>query len=152
MADPMDRDALLAHFRQMRQDMLGALDGLSDGVLSETSLDGWSVKDHLAHLSLWDDIRASEVERISAGHASAWKLSGTQDEAFNQMSYEARSGLSLEQIRWEFDRSHVRLLDAISHATPRALDPSVYGEAGLTSTHESQHAQWIREWRTRQGR
>ena len=38
--------------------------------------DGWSVKDHLAHLALWDDIRAGEVERISAGHDSAWRMTG----------------------------------------------------------------------------
>ncbi|GAC1318730.1 MAG: hypothetical protein NVSMB2_13630 [Chloroflexota bacterium] len=152
MTEPLDRNALLVHFRQMRQDMLAALDGISDDALTETSLDGWSVKDHLAHLSLWDDIRASEVERLSAGHASAWKLSGDQDDAFNQMSYQARAGLSLDQIRWEFDHSHARLLEAISHANPRALDPSAYGEAGLDSTHESQHATWIRTWRTRQGR
>jgi uncharacterized damage-inducible protein DinB len=65
---PEDRDALLEHFRQMRAQLLSAIDGLSDELMVETSLDGWSVKDHLAHLATWDDIRASEVVRISAGH------------------------------------------------------------------------------------
>lgn len=56
-----DRDGLLRHYRQTRQALLAAIDGLSNEVLTKPSLDGWSVKDHLA---LWDDIRASEVARI----------------------------------------------------------------------------------------
>jgi hypothetical protein len=75
-----DRDALLQHYRQMRRELLAAIDGLTDALLTEPSLDGWSVKDHLAHLALWDDLRASEVVRISAGHDSAWRMTGAQDE------------------------------------------------------------------------
>ena len=56
-----DRDGLLQHYRQMREELLAAIDGLSDALMTERSLDGWSVKDHLAHLALWDDLRAAEV-------------------------------------------------------------------------------------------
>jgi uncharacterized damage-inducible protein DinB len=79
-----DRDALLAHYRQMREELLSAIGGLSDELMTERSLDGWSVKDHLAHLALWDDIRASEVARLSAGHDSAWRMSNEQDAAYNE--------------------------------------------------------------------
>ncbi len=82
-----DRDALLQHYRQMRQGLLTAIHGLSDELMTEPSLDGWSVKDHLAHLALWDDIRASEVVRISAGHDSAWCMTGEQDAAFNALGF-----------------------------------------------------------------
>ncbi len=81
-----DRDALLQHYRQMREDLLVAIDGLSDELLTEPSLDGWSVKDHLAHLALWDDLRASEVVRISAGHDSAWRMTDEQGEAHNALA------------------------------------------------------------------
>src|SRR2546423_8722145 len=113
-----DRDELLQHYLQMRQDLLSAIEGLSDAQMSEPSIDGWSVKDHLAHLALWDDIRASEVLRISAGHESAWRMTGGQDEAFNAMAHDLRVGLSVEQARWELAQSRQRLLDAISSATP----------------------------------
>ena len=69
-----DRDALLQHYRQMREALLSAIRGLGDESMAEPSLDGWAVKDHLTHLALWDDIRASEVARISAGHDSAWRM------------------------------------------------------------------------------
>ena len=146
-----NRDALLQHYRQTREDLLAAMHGLSDELMTEPSLDGWSIKDHLAHLALWDDIRASEVTRISAGHDSAWRMTSEQDAAFNALGYSLRLALSLDQVRWELATSRQRLLDAISTATPRGLDPSLYGEAGLHSKHEGEHAGWIRRWREEKG-
>ena len=34
---------------------------------------------------------------------------------------------------------------------PKGLDASLYGEAGLISSHEAQHAGWIRRWRSEKG-
>ena len=126
---------------------MSAIDGLSDEQMSEPSLDGWSVKDHLAHLALWDDLRAMEVERVSAGHASAWKFPEAQEDAFNEVGYELRRSLSAAQARWELERLRKRLLDAIAEAKPRALDGSLYGSAALLSSHEVDHAGWIKRWR-----
>jgi uncharacterized damage-inducible protein DinB len=146
-----DRDGLLRHYRQTRDELLSAIDGLGDELMTEASLDGWSVKDHLAHLAHWDDARASEVVRISAGHDSAWRMSGDQDAAYNALAYELRLALPLEQVKWELATSRQRLLDAISSATARGLDVSLYGEAGLRSSHEAQHAGWIKRWRDERG-
>lgn len=142
-----DRDALLQHYRQMRSELLAAIDGLSDEQLTERSLDGWSVTDHLAHLALWDDMRASEVARISAGHASAWRMTEEQDDAYNELGHALRRELSPAQVRWELATSHQRLLDALAAAAPRGLDASLYGEAGLRTTHEAEHTYWIARWR-----
>jgi len=146
-----DRDALLRHYRQMRDELLSAIHGLSDELMTERSLDGWSVKDHLAHVALWDDIRASEVVRISAGHDSAWRMTGDQDGAYSALGHSLRQALSLDQMRWELATSRQRLLDAISAATPRGLDASLYGEAGLRSSHEAAHTGWIKRWRGERG-
>jgi uncharacterized damage-inducible protein DinB len=145
------RDALLQHYRQMRAELLTAIDGLSDEQLTERTLDGWSVKDHLAHIALWDEVRANEIIRISAGHATAWRLDGDQDDAYNKVSYAMRQDWSVEQAKWELATWSQRLLDAIAVATPRGLDPSLYGEAGLVSRHQSQHAGWIKRWRGERG-
>jgi hypothetical protein len=148
---PEDRDALLHHYHETRAALLAAIGGVSDEGLTERSLDGWSVKDHLAHLAFWDDIRAEEVERISAGHNSAWRMRPEQDEALNEIVYDERRDLSLDQVRWELATSRQRLLDAISTATERGLDASLYGEAGLVSGHEAQHTAWITRWRAERG-
>jgi DinB family protein len=142
-----DREALLRHYRQMRGDLLAAIDGLSDTLLSERSLDGWSVKDHLAHIALWDELRVSEVERISAGYASAWQTRATQEESYNEMAHELRRDLSPAQVRWELAHTHEQVLAAIASASERGLDATLYGEAGLRSEHEAEHTGWIRRWR-----
>jgi uncharacterized damage-inducible protein DinB len=146
-----DRDALLRHYRQAREELLSAIHGLGDELMTERSLDGWSVKDHLAHLALWDDIRASEVVRISAGHGSGWRMTDDQAEAYNALGHSLRLALSLDQVRWELATSRQRLLDAISSATPRGLDGSLYGDAGLRSSHEAEHTGWIKRWRGERG-
>lgn len=151
MADNEDRDDLLRRYRESRVRLLAAIDGLTDEQMSDTSIDGWSVNDHLAHLALWDDMRAGEVERITAGHESAWKMTDEQDEAHNAVGYELRRGMSPAQARWELETSRRKLLDAITAATPRALDASRYGAAGLRSDHEDQHAGWIERWRQERG-
>lgn len=146
-----DREALLQHYRRTREELLSTISGLSNELMTEPSLDGWSVKDHLAHLAVWDEIRAQEVARISAGHNSAWRMTGEQDDSYNALSYDLRRGLSVDQVSWELETSRQRLLDAISSASDRAFDASLYGEAGLRSGHEAQHTGWIRRWRGEKG-
>jgi uncharacterized damage-inducible protein DinB len=143
------RDGLLQHYQAMRAELLTAVDGLSDEALVEPSLDGWSIKDHLVHLALWDEIRSQEIERISAGYDTAWKMTAEQDNAYNAMGYDLRRGLSVAQARWELETTRKKLLDAIAAATPRGLEASLYGEAPIRSSHEAEHAGWIREWRAR---
>jgi len=145
---PEDREALLQHYRDMRADLLAAIEGLTDDQLTEATLDGWSVKDHLVHLAAWDEIRASEVERLSAGHDSAWRLEPGRDEDLSALFHDARLGLSAAQAKWELETSRQRLLDAIASAPERALESDRYGEAALRSEHEAQHTGWLRRWRT----
>jgi len=143
-----DKDALLQRYRRTREQLLAVIDGLTDAQLTQQTLDGWSVKDHLAHLAQWDDVRAAEVARISAGHQSAWRMTDEQDTVYNDMAYALRQDLSLDQVRWELAQSHARLLTAIAASTPRGLDPALYGVAGLAGGHEQEHTGWIKRWRT----
>ncbi len=147
-----EREGLLRHYRESREALLTAMDGLSDEELSEASLDGWSVRDHLVHLAAWDELRATEVQRISAGHESLWRADEEQVAAFNALVYELRGGVTVAQAKWEIERSRAQLLAAIESATERGLDASLYGDAALRSGHEQEHAEWIRRWRAERGR
>ena len=146
-----DREELLRRYRESRAKLLAAIESLTDEQMSEPSLDGWAVKDHLAHIALWDDIRADDVERISAGFESAWKMTDDQNDAHNATGYELRRSMSAAQARWELENSRRKLLDAITAATPAALDPTRYGGADLRSDHEDEHAGWIARWRGEKG-
>lgn len=148
---PENRDELLQHYHRTRADLLAAIDGLADEQMTAPSLDGWSIKDHLAHIASWDEIRAAEVPRISAGHESAWRMSPKQEEVYNELSYDLRRALALAQVSWELTTTRQRLLDAIASATARGLDASLYGEAPLVSSHEVLHTEWINRWRSEHG-
>ena len=151
MSELEDKEALRQHYAQLRAELLAEIDGLSDALMSEPSLDGWSIKDHLAHIALWDDLRASDVARISSGHESAWRMTEDQGDTYNELGHALRRPLSVEQARWELTASRQRLLEVIATATPRGLDASLYGEPGLRTTHEAEHAGWIRRWRAMKG-
>ncbi|MFN8508885.1 MAG: DinB family protein [Dehalococcoidia bacterium] len=128
----------------MRAALLAAIDGLTAEEMTAPVIDGWSVVDHLAHLAYWDELRASDVERISAGFKSAWRMEPGRDDALSAIVHASRHGMSPEQARWEIERTRARLIEALTLANDRALDPSHYGEAALHSQHEAQHAGWIR--------
>ena len=147
----MDRDELLQHYQQMREELLRAIDGLTDELMTEPSLDGWSVKDHLTHLALWDDLRAADVVRISAGHESACRMTRDQVDAYNTLGYDLRLAWTAEQARWELATSAQRLLEAISSTTARGLDASLYGVVGIYGKHEGEHTRWIKRWRSEKG-
>lgn len=149
MADA--KEELLQDYARMREEMLSAIAGLSDEQMTERSLDGWSIKDHLAHIALWDEVRAAEVERISAGHASAFRMSEEQDRIYDELGFDLRKELTLAQVRWELATSRQKLLNAISAATARGLDESLYGESPIRSMHERLHAGWIKRWRSERG-
>lgn len=146
-----ERAAVIQHYADMRYALLEAIGGLGPERLRERSLDGWSVKDHLFHIAAWDNLRAGEVRRISAGFASAWRMDDEQDAAFNRLIHELHEALDVEQALWELGDSHERLIEAIREAPERGLDGSLYGEAGLMSHHEALHTEWIEHWRRELG-
>jgi hypothetical protein len=129
---------------------MAALESLSEAQMIEPTIDGWSVKDHLAHLAFWDDLRAADIERISAGYESAWHLAESS-ERLNEIVQGARSGLSIKQVMLEMAAARERVIDAVSAASDRGLDASLYGEASLRSTHDLDHAGYIRNWRSQKG-
>ena len=96
---------------------------------------------------MWDDIRAAEVNRISAGFDSAWNMPEEVEDRLNESGYVQRRSMSAAQTKWELASSRRKLLDAIAGCTPRALDTSLYGAAGIRSNHENQHAEWLKRWR-----
>jgi uncharacterized damage-inducible protein DinB len=146
------REDLFQHYRVIRAELLAAIEGLSEEQMLEPSIDGWSVKDHLAHMAVWEEIRRLEIERISAGGGCAWSaMSEEQMDIFNELTVVPRRSMPLAQVLSEFDSSRQRVLDMIAQATERGLDESNYGESSLRTDHDLKHAEYIRNWRHQRG-
>ncbi len=153
MTTPQEkREELYAHYRTTRVAFEAAIEGLTEAQMIDPSIDGWSVKDHLAHLTIWDELRCREIERISGGGHYAWApFDDDQLEAFNSSTVPARRAMPFEQVVAEFHASRQRVFDAIAQATEHGLDESNYGEAALKTSHDLKHAEYILNWRARLG-
>jgi hypothetical protein len=93
----------------MRRVLMESLDGLTEAQMIVPSIDGWSVKDHLAHLTVWDEIRVLEDGRISSGYDSAWPhMTAEQNEALNAITQAMRRALPLTQVMAELTAARAR--------------------------------------------
>ena len=142
-----NRDELLQHYQTTRTELQAAIDGLTASQMTEPSIDGWSVKDHLLHLATWDEVRATEVERISRGFQSAWLMTEEQDEAYRSsvlppgvpsLSVEAASTFGWS--RWA-DASVG--IDRFGASAPGDV---VMDELGINPTNVVAHAKALLGW------
>ncbi len=146
------RFMIVQAFWQSRGELLTAIDGLSHELLDEPVLDGWSIKDHLAHVGHMDELRYVEIQRVSNGLPPAWPPAGEEQiDALNALGVEARRHLTVDQVLKDIEFVRSLVLEAIQNAPEEALAPERYGEYGLGGAeHERAHAQTIREWRKAQ--
>jgi hypothetical protein len=143
-------------FWQSRGELLAAIDGLDEEALAEPVIDGWSVKDHLAHVEHMDEIRFFEIQRVINGlHPIDPSVASSPQwtDTLNELGVEARRELPLNELLKLLEISRGLILDAVQSAPEEALDDSRYGEYGLSggAAHERSHAQTIREWRKAEG-
>ena len=149
-----DRDQLAAEFRAARNDVYAAIQGLNEDQMSRPAADGWSVKDHLSHLTVWHEFRFYEISRVARGGGHA--LAGMSDadiDKLNEMLVTPRRALSIQQVVEDLEFARELVLSVIANAPESALDESRYGEAGLRggAEHDLEHAQAIRALREREG-
>jgi hypothetical protein len=153
MPEENRRFMVIQAFWQSRGELLAAIDGLSPEILEEPVLDGWSIKDHLAHVGHMDELRYFEVQRVINGLPVDWEpASAEQTDALNAIGVEARRHLTPDQVLKDIDLIRSLLLEAIQNAPEEALDGSHYGEFGLDggAEHERSHAKTIQDWRKAQ--
>ncbi len=152
-AESTSRAQVFANLEASRKTFLEAIDGLSDADLTKTAFDQWSVKDLIAHVSSWDEIGATDLERASRGHIPA--LLSFKDEEiddWNASLMRGRLGFTLPQVQYEISDRHNRLIEVLKSA-PDALvtGPLVARLTSVIIEHDTDHANQIREWRQTTG-
>lgn len=130
--------------------LLGALDGVPDGRLSEPNAIGeWSVKDVMGHIAFWDEQAVRAAHRELAGEP---RLAPDWQEMNEREAGEGKDRSAAEQ-RAALEAAHGRVLELL-RALPR-LDPTTVGVCGClqqdTFEHYDEHAADIRAWRERVG-
>ncbi len=128
-----------------------AITGLTEGEASATGPDGWSIKDHLTHLTLWHEMRFFEVRRIGRGGQPSFPLT-TEEQVtpLNEAVAAYRRGLSLEQVMADLEFAWSLVEQAVSACREDRLEHGFAGEIGPVGTaHDISHAEMIKSLRIR---
>ena len=148
------RDQLVLEMKAARDRVLAAIDGLSDGQASRAELDGWSVKDHLSHLTVCDEFHFYEIGRVSRRARPAFAdANEEQMDALNALTVTLRRHLTLEELIADLEFARSLVLEAIQRAPEHALSPEAYGDFAVNGSipHDLEHAAAITAWREREG-
>jgi hypothetical protein len=147
------RDQLLLEMDAARDRVKEAIAGLSEEQMSQRDLDGWSVKDHLTHLTLWHELRFFEISRIARGGRAGFPVTDEEGvEHINQQFAAYRRSLTLTQVLADLDFAREMVRQAVASCPEDHLDVRLYEELGPNGAgHETDHAEMIAAWRKREG-
>ena len=160
----MNKDEILDALEDEREKLLDAIDGLPEEALLEPGvIEGWSIKDVLYHLSMWEAEMVKLLWQASQGQKPTTVHFGKIDvDATNAAWLAQGQERSLELVLADFQavrRQTGRRVDIFSDADLN--DPQHYSWlkgrplwewiAGDSFEHEAEHAAQIVEWRARRG-
>ncbi len=146
-------DQLLLEMDAARDRMNEAMAGLSEEQMSRPHIDGWSVKDHLTHLTLWHELRFFELSRIARGGRAGFPPTDEAGvEYINQQFVANRRPLPLAQVLADLDFAREMVREAVAKCPEDRFDPRLFEELGPNGAgHDIAHAEMIAAWRKREG-
>lgn len=148
----MTHERLLRKLDETWRDLLASYEGLTDADLLEPGVTGdWSVRDIIAHVTVWEEEAMKHLPLILAGgRPPRYSVARAGIDAFNAKMTAANRSLSLSEVLRGRDATHRRLIgivsalpeDQIRHETRarRRIRYDTYG-------HYPIHAVAIRRWR-----
>jgi hypothetical protein len=147
------RDQFLLEMDAARDRVNEAIARLSEDDVSRPAIDGWSVKDHLTHLTLWHELRFFELSRIARGGRAGFPVTDEAGvEHINNQFVTNRRPLPLDQVLADLDFARDMVRQALSSCPEDRLDLNLYEELGPHGAgHEISHAEMITAWRKREG-
>jgi hypothetical protein len=157
---------LLAHIERDWTALHDRLDQLSEADMTTlTNADGWTVKDHIAHLTAWERsvifLLQGKPRHAGLGVPEAVYLKGSHDE-INEVIFQQQKEEPLTAVIAHFHQTHQELLDLLQPLTDTDLQkpyghylPDEPGEGdgpavinfvyGNTAHHFREHLSWIEE-------
>ena len=149
------RSRLLKRIDSEWQDLLAACDGLSEAQLLEPGVTGtWSVKDIIAHVTVWEDEALTHLPVVLAGRRPPrYSVTHGGINAFNAQMTQRNRDVPLSEVLQRRNDTHARLVEFLQRVPEsecgggsrfrRRLRLDTYG-------HYAIHARAIRAWRARE--
>lgn len=153
----MDRQQLLNRLEKAWAELQESYAGLPDSQLTEPGVvDGWTVKDILAHVTTWEEEAIKYLPLILKGGAPprySTKYGGI--DAFNALMTEQKRDLSLSEVLRHLEETHRQLIDYIQSVPEEHFTRETRFRRRLrldTYSHYPLHTRMIHEWRERAAR
>lgn len=145
---------LLTELVRSRGILLDAVNNLSDEQMVIPIDGGWSVKDHLIHITVWDEMRFFEISRIARGGSASFPATPDEADIFwlNEPTVAMRRRLSLKQVIIDLAYARDLVLEAVTICPEDRLDSNLYEEIGIEggAAHDREHADTILAWRKKE--
>lgn len=159
---PPTKTELLRRIDESRHRLDDLISTLSEPELTEPGDQGWSIKDHLAHLATWEDSLAALLEGrdrdAAIGLPPATMETGSHDvDWINLRLFERHHRLPLPQVLDSYRAAHAHVLAALNRLSDADLlrpyaffQPSADDQRpvlgwidGNTWEHYDEHLPWI---------
>jgi uncharacterized protein (TIGR03083 family) len=155
---PSDKSELMALIQRERAALEEAMKDLSEEEMTRPGPEGWSVKDHLAHIVTWEQILLihymkgrSFAEATAMDEATAKAMEGMNaEEGLNDFFFNRDKGRPLAEVLADFRESHRRVLAALERESFESLmrpyrddRPLLNWVKGDTYGHYQEHRQII---------
>ena len=126
--------------------------GLSEDEMRQEGVAGeWSIKDILAHISIWEEESLLHLPIVAKGMRLPRYLAQGGIDAFNARAYAVHHHLTLRVVQSRLEDTHARLVSYLE-VTPIAematKERFLHRLRLDTWSHYHLHAEGIREWRT----
>ncbi len=164
MSEPTNKAKLLDGIRTEHQQMEQLLSRLTPEQLTAPVFNaGWSVKDHLVHLTVWEklmlgwvaaSVRGETVVRFTPEFIETEESGQETMNRLNDHLYEQNKSRALDDVLADFRQTHEQVLTQLSQLTEEDIfkpnrfawrhGASLYGNIeGNTSGHYREHRGWI---------
>ena len=159
----MKKQELISEVRQARANLMAAMEGLDSDVMLRPGVVGiWSIKDVLAHLSIWQSELITALSQLDRPTKVPHVAEIEDIDEFNMEQYRTNARRPLDVIVEDFEGVHKHLIKAIEELDEKTLNdarrfPWMEGEplwyliAENGYWHEQEHADEIRAWREENG-
>jgi len=153
----MSRAALVLRLDARWQELLASYAGLAEAELIEPGVTGvWSVKDIVAHVSVWEEEALTHLPVVLAGkRPPRYSTAHGGINAFNALMTQRNRDLPLREVLKRRDDTHRRLLEFVARAPEAEFEGDTRFRRRLrldTYGHYAVHTRAIRAWRERRSK
>jgi hypothetical protein len=157
MPETVEKAELLRRMQAGYQQFEALLAPLSEVQMTDPHVNGpWSVKDNLAHLTVWQDYLLSHLQGLLTNQKPPEFMPGLSGEdAINERIYQENKDRPLAEVHTAFRASYQRVLAAVEAVSEEALNVPLPWRSssplwpfivGNTFGHYEEHGEIIRRW------